>query len=532
MVQWQSLGKGGSFAPFQRDSVSFLKRLASDPRHATRIGKLFTAHCRSTAHSHRAIVMNLKSRIGGLLQSRSTGSEDDALDSEGLALQRRQQEAAQRAHMLRLLVTRNRELNELREIMVERRKHKPSLPQGRRERGTSPASITRPPGLADGSQLVSLINELEVKVLSEPMGLTGLPPLQPPELNAAASESADTDHCTSSKTHPLDDAALMVAARRWNPAADLLIKALGSGEALQGVDWATRSAIDLFERGGQTERADAMRRQYLQTRGRDARRIVPPPLQGAGSGRLRISRPLVWSCPDAPGLNEVASLSLLLDQTKRGTPLVLDWTALQGIHAQALRELQGFMEKAIRSQTIFVHLGLSRLIRAMRQELHEPHHGADAWLAWLSLLNWAGFRHAHQTASMAYARRFHREAPPYVGVRCVCQPLSKQSGETSEDMVCAIRFQGDLTREHAEELDRLDIRAARPGRLVMLDFRLLTSMDFFFGTDLLNWVIRRHSLGQTVAIAYAHPLMAHFVRMLGLQNYTRLHALPATAPAQ
>jgi hypothetical protein len=469
------------------------------------------------------MVMNLKSRIVETLQIRSSGSVGDALDSETLALKRQQQEDAHKLHMRRLLTARNRELDELRKIMVQRRKSQKGNEVSRQGKGALTTGITRPPSLVDGAQLVSLINELEVKVLSEPMGLTGLPAHKPPPTVNTISGNSSPPSSGSSKAHPLDDAALMVAARRWDHAADLLIKAICAGDVPRGTDWATRSAIDLFERSGQTERAAAMRLQYAQSRGRDPGRIVPPKLNASVAGRLQICEPIAWKCPAILGSDVPVALGVLLAGGKTGVPLVIDWTAASSVDVKAMEALQLSIQNAMKSQNIFVHLGLSKLIRIMRKELQNQNFSREAWSLWLTLLNWTGFRHAHRAAASAYAKRFQNEAPVFLGVRCICQPLSMPANGVAKDLVYAARFQGDLTREHAEELDRLEIRASMPGRLVVLDFRLLTSLDFFFGADLLNWVIKRHSRGETVGISYAHPLLAHFLQMLGLQHYAKLH---------
>lgn len=477
--------------------------------------------------------MNLKSRISEALQARSAGSAGDSLDSESLALKRLQEEEAHRAHMRRLLVARNRELNELRSIMVQRRQRKGGVEVAERGRGSAAAGVTRPPPHTDAAQLVSLINELEVKVLSEPMGLTGLPAGRAPSLATTTTTTGNSLPSSngSTKADPLDDAALMVAARRWDQAADLLIKALCAGDVPRGADWATRSAIDLFERGGQVERAAAMRIQYLESRGREPGRIVPPRLDAPVCGRLKVCNPIVWRCPARLDREVPAALDLLLNASRRGVPLVIDWSAVAGIDPTAMAELRLSFEQSMKSQNIFVHVGLSRLIRALRQALKNQNFSRDSWLLWLALLNWTGFRHAHHTGANAFARRYPDEAPKFRSVRCISQPIHLPEGRSASELVCAARFQGDLTRDHAEELDRLEVRAPMPGKLVLLDFRLLTSLDFFFGADLLNWVIRRHSRGEMVGIAYAHPLLAHFLQMLGIQNHAKLLGpLPAGAP--
>lgn len=469
--------------------------------------------------------MNLKSRISEALQIRSVGSAGDSPDSEALMLKRQQEEERQRAYMRRLLVTRNRELDELRKIMRQRRQRKDGTQVSSRGKGSGSASagITRPPSPTDGAQLVSLINELEVKVLSEPMALTGLPRSDARPSVAANGEVRRPPETSSTPANPLDDVALMVAARRWDHAADLLIKAICAGDMRKGaVDWAMRSAIDLFERSGQIERTAAMRLQYQESRGREPSRILPPRLNAPKTGQLQTSNPIIWSCPAQLDKAAAAALGMILNTSKRNSPLVIDWTAAVGIDPTGMEGLQLCFEQAIRSQNIFVHFGLSKLIRVLRHELHNQAYTREAWKLWLTLLNWTGFRHAHHTAAAAYSRRYSDEAPRFQSVRCICQSLNLPPGGSMEGLVCAARFQGDLTGDDVEELDRLEILAPLPGRLVLLDFRLLTSVDFFFGADLLNWVIRRHSRGETVVIAYAHPLLSHFLQMLGLQHHAKL----------
>lgn len=475
--------------------------------------------------------MNLKSLISESLPVRSTDSTADALDSEALALKQRKQDEAHKLHTRRMLAARNHELDDLRKIMVQRRKSHRSAEVFNSNKGSMAAGITRPPGLVDGAQLVSLINELEIKVLSEPMGLTGLQPYKRTPVVTSISDNSGPAPSGSSKAHPLDDAALMVAARRWDHAADLLIKAIGAGEVPRGIDWVTRSAIDLYERGGQAERATAMRLQYAQSRGREPSRIVPPRLNAPVAGRVQVCKPIDWKCPTRLSFDVSAALGMLLTGGKSGVPLVIDWTAASSIDAMAMGDLQLSIENAMKSQNIYIHLGLSKLIRTMRQELLNQQFSRQAWGLWLALLNWTGFRHAHHTAASAYAKRYQDEAPHFRSVRCVCQPLNMPAEGGAKDLVCAARFQGDLTREHAEELDRLEVLSVMPGRLVVLDFRLLTSLDFFFGADLLNWVIRRHSRGEAVVIAYAHPLLVHFLQMLGLPHYAKFHGpLSSGAP--
>ncbi len=467
--------------------------------------------------------MNLKSRISEALQARSTGSTGDAPDSEALALVRQQQDEERKLHMRRMLMTRNRELDELRKIMALRQSRRKSTKVPSAKKGLLATGVTRPPGMVDGAQLVSLINELEIRVLSEPMGLTGLPsPTNLPVVSTSSGESGPSPS-GSSKAHPLDDAALMVAARRWDHAGDLLIKAISAGELPRSADWATRSAIDLFERSGQAERATAMRLQYLQNHGREPGRIVPPKLNASVAGRLQICDPIIWKCPALIGPDVPVALDMLLRGRKTGAPMVIDWTAAVGIDVSAIGELQLSIENARRSQNIYIHLGLSKLITATRLALKNQNFSREAWGLWLALLNWTGFRHAHQTAASAYTRRYQDNAPAFHSVRCICVPLSVPGDGGSQDLVFAARFQGDLTRDHAEELDRLEGRTTMPGRLVVLDFRLLTTLDFFFGADLLNWVIRRHSRGEAVGVAYAHPLLTHFLQMLGIHHYAKLY---------
>lgn len=467
--------------------------------------------------------MNLRSRISEVLQIRSAGSAGDSPDSEALALKRQREEGMQRAYMRRLLVARNRELDELRAIMRKRRQRIDGTNVSSRDKGSISASITRPPNPTDSAQLVSLINDLEIKVLSEPMALTGLPYSDVRPNVAAHRDIRKPPETISVKVNPLDDIALMVAARRWEHAADLLIKAIYAGEMRRGVaDWATRTAIDLFERSGQVERAAAMRLQYQESRGREPGRILPPRLNAAMTGQLQVSNPIVWSCPAQLDGTAPTALGMLLNTNKRNTPLVIDWSAVAGIDSTSINGLQLCFEQAMRSQIIFVHLGLSKLIRTLRQELQNQNFTRESWNLWLTLLNWTGFRHAHHTAAAAYSRRYSDAAPSFRSVRCICQALNLPAGSSTEELVCAARFQGELTQEEAEELDRIEIRASAPGRLVVLDFRLLTSVDFFFGTDLLNWVIKRHSRGEMVVIAYAHPLLSHFLQMLGLQHHAKL----------
>ncbi|MGE0099839.1 MAG: STAS domain-containing protein [Hydrogenophaga sp.] len=465
------------------------------------------------------MALNLKSRIGEALQVRSAGSAGDAQDSESLALKRRQQDEAQKLYMRRLLVRRNRELDELRVIMSRRQNSPQSTKDNGRHKGGAP---TRPPGLTDGAQLVSLINELEVKVLSEPMGLTGLPPLQDPLPVDVVRDKGWRSHSGSSTAHPMDDVALMVAAQRWGHAADLLIKAIHAGDVPRGTDWATRCAIDLLERSGQTERVAAMRLQYLKTRGREPGRIVPPKLSAAVSGRVQVGAPVAWTCPADIDSQVPVAMGALLASGNAGVPVVIDWTHVVSIDEGAVAVLHACFEQALSSRNVFVHLGLPTLIRVVQQALRKQAQSHEAWSLWLTLLNWTGFRHAHRSAVTAYAREF-QQAPAQGSVRCVSQPLSLPAGGVTSDLVCAARFQGELTREHVEELDRLEGRAAMAGRLVILDLRMLASLDFFFGADLLNWAIRRHSRGETVAVAYAHPLLAHFLQMLGLHQYAKLH---------
>lgn len=475
--------------------------------------------------------MNLKLRIGEMLQGRSLGNGGDAGESVAMVVQQRLQEDAQRTHMRRLFQARVQELDELRGIMrrQRRRRGEADAPRHSNVGMPLPLTMTRPPGGVDGSQLISLINELEVKILSEPMGLTGRMSAKP-DLPIGLSEAASpvSTHLNATSVHPLDDPALMVAARRWNSAADLLLKTVRSGELPRGVDWATRSAIDLLERGGRFDRARALRLLYQKQRGRDPVRLLPSPLPAPTTGRLQISRSMPWTCPTRLDFQAASSLTVMLSSIKAGTPLLLDWTAVDTVDVNAFDELQHGIAAATRSRHVFAHRGLSTLIRTVRLALKAQHFSRPAWDLWLAVLNWTGFRTAHRTAASAYAKRFNCESPVYLNPLCICHALNSRPTDKADELVCGALLLGDLMQEHAAELDRLPWQAASPGKLVVLDLRQLTSMDFFFAADLLNWIIRRHTQGESVALAYAHPLLSHFLQMLGFQNYAKVHGLPST----
>ncbi len=376
--------------------------------------------------------------------------------------------------------------------------------------------------------MVSLINDLEVKVLSEPMGLT-LPP-QKATLSPVTTtpEMAWASSGNRGQTNLLDDTALMIAAHRWDQAGMLLLNAVCSGKVTKGIDWLTRSAIDLLERGEREEDAARLRQRYRQSRGRMPGRVIPSRIGAThGAGRLLGSETLSWKCPARLEIEDVGALEAMLNAAPARHPRVMDWSLLEGIDAAAIGPMHDMIGKAMQAQAVFVHLDLSRLIRTARQELPVQLFSRESWSFWLSLLNWNGFRSAHRTAAAAFARRFQCDAPSYISPRCVSQPLKHPPDfHAPDDRVQAVRLLGDLTREHSEELERLGMRTASPGKLLLLDCRHLTSVDFFFGTDLLNWVTRRHSQGETVSIVYAHPLLAHFLNMLGLRDYAKLHGVP------
>ena len=470
--------------------------------------------------------MNLKSRIGDLLLGRQSGPGQDAPDSVAAAREiQQQQDEAARLHMRRLAHVRNRELNDLRALMLERAQSLTDQAPSRTSKHASKNAVTRPSGLTDVSQMVSLINELEVKVLSEPMGLvrTALPPPAHPA-NAMGTAHPPTRRLTTS--HPLDDAALMVAARQWHQAGDLLISALDSGELPKGLDWATRCAIDLLERGNQVSRADELRQKYKQDRGCIPARVLPPRLSGPSSGRVQASSASLWKCESQLDAKEASSLQALVEANKACGPLVLDWSNVSSIDSLAMAPMQRAVETAMRCQTVFIHIGLLRLIRAARKELHAQMFSAKSWKFWLTLMNWNGFRSAHRIAAAAFSKRFECESPAYLSAKSLCQSLNTSTWSAGQNLVSSARFLGDLSRDQVKELDELEAGSLMPGGMVLLDFRLLTSVDFFFGADLLNWVIRQHARGQTVCITYAHPLLTHFLQMLGLQEYAKLHCLP------
>lgn len=476
--------------------------------------------------------MNLRSRIGGILQGKASALDEAAPDSRALAQEKeRRAELSLQLHMRQMRAVRDRELNELRQIMAKRSLR--GMVAGERlptSRGTGGLAPSRPTSAVDATQMVSMINELEVKVLSEPMGLGSRSPgrNRKPGLERQRDDPA-TGHSNQPRNgpaspHSLDDAALMVAARRWDQAADLLLEALAIGDLRGGTDWVVRSAIDLLERGGQSGRAAALRKQYEQRRRRPPRHIVPPAAGVATLEPLQATETPPWRCPSRLGGPDIPALQALLLQAH--DPVTLDWSMVSGIEATSLVDLQRLMETAMASHIVFVHIGLPKLIRAARQALHAEPDSMNRWTLWLALLNWSGLRKTHRSAAAAFAQRFQCPPPVYGAVRCVCQNLPAQGNGPVEDRVYHARLVGDLSMEHVNELARLEALAPKPGRLVLLDCRLLVSVDFFFGAELLNWVIRRQSRGESIGIAHAHPLLGHFLRILGFQGYARLHGLP------
>jgi hypothetical protein len=472
--------------------------------------------------------MNLKSRIGDLLQGRHSGNGPSAPDSEAAARERQhQQDEAQRLYMKRLNAVRNRELDDLRAVMRRRAERRSGKASSSSVKRNSSSGVTRPPGLAEGSQMVSLINELEIKVLSEPMGLMavpGGPPSTP--VTSGLTEPIRTTGLKPFPTNPLDDAALMMAAQRWDQAGDLLLSAIHAGGIDKGIDWVARCAIDLLERGGQNRRAAEVRQQYLEKKGQAPERIVPAKLSAPVAGRVHAGDISSWRCASRLGADDAVHLQSVLQSAGAGTVVVVDWSDITALDALAAEPMQRVIQMAMRSRTVFVQIGLSRLVRAVRLELQAQSLSETTWNFWLVLMNWNGFRNAHRAASIAFLKRFQYDPPAYLSSRCICHSLNKPLSATGHEFVSSARFLGDLSREHAQELEALEVPAAQPGAIVLLDCRFLTSLDFFFGADLLNWVIRRHTRGEVVSIAFAHPLLAHFLQMLGLHDYAKLHRLP------
>ncbi len=459
--------------------------------------------------------MNLKLHLGGILQGRPSTRRTpvpvpapDGGDTLPCPDDARRRDALAQQHLLRMRIARDRELNQLRALMAHRR-------NGPARAAATPAALaaSRSPFPLESSRLLNLINGLESEVFSEPMACPGplpLPP-QPPEDAAPSGTGTSGPH-----PHPLDDAALMVAAQQWGQAADLLLGALDAGQLPGEAEWAPRCAVDLFERDGQPDRARALRRQYrLQGA---AQHVVPSPLAGTAAGGVLPCAIAPWRCPEPWGAADVgALLARLAEPDPAGSPVVLDWRAMARIDAAALPALQALVEQAMRSRTVFVHVGLARLVDAARQAMREQAYAKESRDLWLALLNWTGFRQAHAKAAAVFAHRFGDAPPPWRHTRCVGHRLNTASGAPAQDLIRAACLQGELTNAHIGELGRFDAAPPCPGGLVLLDLRHLASMDFFFGAELLNAAIRRHAKGEAVCVAHAHPLLAHYLRMLGMK---------------
>lgn len=398
------------------------------------------------------------------------------------------------------------------------------------ERSTLPGKPNSAPAALGKAEMVSRINEIEAKIMSSPMKLFPRPRPRPMPTPAPQVQLLDPMIAafppTQAVSDPLDEAAAMFAARRVDLTVEHLLAAIRAGPLASYTSWALRCVIDLLERSGSAEPTQTLRQEY---EGRFAHAPTPvlPPITGpAAMPWLSFADTAHWLCPMV--LDEQAAIDLMdaLNMHAGHGVLVIDWTAIDRLSPMAQTRLQAVLDQAIGLPMTFFQVGLPRLARLLRADLQMRPQSRESWTLWLTLLNWNGFNNSYQTALPGFIERCGPDPRPYAAP--VCASVQLAGSETSGSPVSAlqIRLAGVLTRDHAESISALDVLPSRPGQLVLVDCRSLECVDFFFGAEIVNWSMKRSASQETVCFAHVHPLLAHFLRMLGLHDHAKLIPAP------
>jgi hypothetical protein len=372
-------------------------------------------------------------------------------------------------------------------------------------------------------------------------------------LNVAAAAMARPFAAEASEvTHDpdLDEAVIAFANADFEQCENALATLIGSGGAREENAETWLVLFDLYRATGQQHKFESLAMDYAQQFGWSSPQWFSMPKMVADAAAdeaptgTSVAGQIGWVCPAAVDTEVVAKLS---SQTlQMPLPWVFDWSALQGIDAEACSKLSELFRKWIGQKLEMHWLSGERLFTVLQEASPTGVRDADPayWRLRLDALRMANRPDQFDETAIDYCVTYEVSPPSWERALCVAlirgtrlsatQPTMSLIGEVSTSFVesrtlddpmsvqiATVELSGQLVGDIAPTLKKLegDIKDAA---MINVTCSKLIRVDFIAAGDLLNWVLTRSTESRKVTFLDAHRLVALFFGAMGINEHAKV----------
>ncbi|MFE8645999.1 STAS domain-containing protein [Sphingomonas sp. NCPPB 2930] len=409
---------------------------------------------------------------------------------------------------------------------------------------------TRPPG-AGGSGLKVDI-ELPDAGHDTARGAEAAPLMAPMELQAEVEDLPGFAHDPQ-----LEESAIRFANADYG-GAEAALRLLAEEEGGPG-EQAWGALFDLYRCIGQQDRFEAAALEFAQRFGRSPPSwywVCPP---GTATQPLE-QNDFRWS---SPALVDGAAVESLEDSLAVApAPWLLDWSALEGFHDDAVLPLLAAFTRWGDLRIPIRMAGVELLLQALQARTPSADALVDPiwWRLHMEVLRVLGQPEAFEMVALDYCVTYEVSPPSWQPARCECRTVS--GGAAEDDPVLdrdpsavaatavpspdvrgagfgshfpvlthtllppapVAELAGEITGDADAAIARLDAAAEHGTGTVIVSCDRLVRMDFSAAGSVLNWAAAQDAAGRKVQFRNLHRLAATFLNVIGVDEYARVHA--------